>query len=182
MIGLQQRSDPHLPHYSPGQRRPATERASAQAWIFTYRERDFCDYQILCIRSITVVNSRSSRNGATAQPPTGLAFAAVPSLSYSSGEGLEYGGKLFFYQYGDGTPQPYRWHLLVNAARSTEQKQDYYAFLDMPHLWGEGSRLDLRIEYKKFGLEDYYGLGNRPDYHNDATQPKEAGFLAEGVL
>ena len=110
---------------------------------------------------------------------TGLAFAALPSLSYSSGEGWEMGGKLFFYQFGEGKPQPYRWHLLINGARSTEQKEDYYAFLDMPHLWGAGSRLDLRVEYKKFGLEDFYGLGNKTDYRETVTSPANVDFLAE---
>ncbi|HOY43283.1 MAG TPA: BamA/TamA family outer membrane protein [bacterium] len=109
----------------------------------------------------------------------GLAFAAVPSLSYSSGEGWEYGGKLFFYQFGNGESRPYRWHLLLNGARSTEEKQDYYAFVDLPNLWGEGSRLDLRVEYKDFGLDEFYGIGNLPSYRKELTDPDQPGFLDE---
>ncbi len=111
--------------------------------------------------------------------PKGLAFAAVPSLTFSSGEGWEYGGKLFFYQFGKGNIQPYRWHFLLNGAKSTEEKLDVYAFLDMPHIWGPASRLDIRLEYKKFGLEDFYGLGNRPDYRKDVADPEKPDFLSE---
>jgi outer membrane protein assembly factor BamA len=113
------------------------------------------------------------------EAPHGLAVAAVPSLSYSSGEGWEYGGKLFFYQFGEGQIQPYRWHLLINGARSTERKQDYYGFLDMPHLWGEGTRLDLRVEYKDFGLDEFYGLGNLPAYRDEITRSDHPDYLAE---
>ncbi|HOC90495.1 MAG TPA: BamA/TamA family outer membrane protein [bacterium] len=109
----------------------------------------------------------------------GLAFAVVPSLSYSSGEGWEYGGKLFFYQFGDGKIQPYRWHLLINAARSTEEKEDYYAFVDIPHLWGRGSRLDMRVEYKDFGLDEFYGIGNLPEYREEFTEPGGSGYIDE---
>lgn len=112
------------------------------------------------------------------QQQQGLAFAAVPSLSFSSGEGWEYGGKIFLYQYGSGTPRPYRWHLLLNGARSTERKKDYYAFLDIPHLWGTGTRLSLRVEYKDFGLDEFYGLGNLPEYHQAFTSPGDPDFLS----
>lgn len=112
-------------------------------------------------------------------PPQGLAFAAVPSLSYSSGEGWEYGGKLFFYQFGKGNIQPYRWHLLINAAQTTEEKRDVYAFLDMPHIWGPATRMDIKLEYKKFGLEDFYGLGNRPDYRKEVADPEQPDFLSD---
>ncbi len=112
------------------------------------------------------------------QQPQGLAFAVVPSLSFSSGEGWEYGGKTFFYQYGDGSSRPYRWHLLLNGARSTEKKKDYYAFLDMPHLWGPGTRLSLRVEYKDFGLDEYYGLGNQPEYRRAFTDRGDPDFLS----
>lgn len=118
--------------------------------------------------------------GAESTPaPQGLAFAVVPSLSFSSGEGWEYGGKIFLYQYGSVAPRPYRWHLLINGARSTEQKKDYYAFLDMPHLWGPGTRLALRVENKDFGLDEFYGLGNTPDYRKAVTSPADPGFLTK---
>lgn len=116
---------------------------------------------------------------AESHSPRGLAAAAVPNFSYSSGEGWEYGAKFFLYQFGTGTHQPYRWHVEVNAARSTEEKEDYYAFIDMPHIWGENTRFDVRFEYKDFGLDDYYGLGNLPEYYEAWSETHSTAFLVK---
>ncbi len=114
-----------------------------------------------------------------AQPPTGTAVAPIPTLSYSEGEGIEYGGKLFVYHFGDGQRQPYRWSVILNAAKTTREKTDLYLFVDVPHALQDGSRIDVRIEQKNLLLEDYHGLGNHVDYLLDYTQKGNSRFLSE---
>lgn len=109
--------------------------------------------------------------------PKGFAALPVPSLTFSSGEGLEYGGKLFAYQFGDATPRPYQWHMLCNYTKSTKQKTDFYIFADWPHLFGFGTRIDLRLEYKNLMNQDYYGLGNQPEYEKGRSQENDPLFL-----
>jgi outer membrane protein assembly factor BamA len=111
-----------------------------------------------------------------AESPHGFAILPVPSLTYSNDEGVEYGGKLFAYQFGDGSKHPYLWHILMNYTQSTKDKTDFYTFFDLPEIFGPHSRLDVRLEYKIFSAQDYYGLGNQPEYVPERSQPKAPEF------
>lgn len=108
--------------------------------------------------------------------PQGFAALPVPSLTFSSGEGLEYGGKIFAYQFGNAGRQPYEWHVLCNFSKSTKQKTDFYVFVDLPHVFGPGTRMDLRLEYKKLMNQDFYGLGNQPDYQQGYSRKDDPLF------
>jgi len=113
------------------------------------------------------------------ESPHGFTLLPVPSLAYSNGEGMEYGGKLFAYQFGNGSRQPYVWHVLMNYTQSTKDKTDFYLFLDLPEVWGRRSRLDVRFEYKNLSAQDYYGLGNQPRYAPEWSSPDSPGFVSE---
>jgi outer membrane protein assembly factor BamA len=116
--------------------------------------------------------------GMAAESPRGFAILPVPSLSYSNDEGVEYGGKIFAYQFGDGRTHPYLWHVLLNLTTSTKDKTDFYTFFDVPDFCGPRSRLDVRFEYKNLAAQDYYGLGNQPEYVPQRSRPDSPSFIS----
>jgi len=134
----------------------------------------FRNYLLLALLSIGGI-CRPIRAG----QPTGTAVAPVPSLSYSQGEGVEFGGKIFVYHFGDGSIQPYRWSTIFNAARTTRDKTDLYIFTDLPQMFGANSRLDFRIDYKDLQLENYYGLGNHTAYRPEFTDRTDPSYRSE---
>jgi outer membrane protein assembly factor BamA len=118
-------------------------------------------------------------SGMAAESPRGFALLPVPSLTYSNDEGVEYGGKIFAYQFGDGRRHPYLWHMLMNYTKSTKDKTDFYTFFDLPDILGPRSRLDVRLEYKNLSAQDYYGLGNQPQYAPQRSLPEDSDFISD---
>ncbi|MBN1478834.1 BamA/TamA family outer membrane protein [candidate division KSB1 bacterium] len=102
---------------------------------------------------------------------TGFHIAGLPNASYKDGEGYAVGGNLFFYQYGDGRKKPYAWNSTLAFKMSTEGMLSTYLFMDVPHIMGAHSRFNFYVELKRYLVDDYYGLGNRPDYHPDYLDP-----------
>ena len=96
---------------------------------------------------------------------TGFHIAGIPNFSYKDGEGFAAGGNLFFFQYVDGRIDPYRWNTTIGFKMSTEGQISSYVFLDIPQVLGDNSRFNLYVEYKRYLVDDYYGLGNKPDYN-----------------
>lgn len=107
----------------------------------------------------------------TAEQYTGFRFAALPNASYKDGEGYAAGGNLFFFQYGDGRKNPYVWNSTLAFKMSTEGMLSTYLFFDVPQIMGARSRLNFYIELKRYLVDDYYGLGNNPDYNPDYLDP-----------
>ncbi len=110
---------------------------------------------------------------------TGLSIAGLPTLAYSSGEGLQYGGRAFLYQYGDGSVQPYKWNLVMNYSVTTEQRRDIFVFWDVPEIIGPNSRFDIFFDSKRFVYDDYLGIGNDIDYHREFKEADDALFIDE---
>ncbi len=109
----------------------------------------------------------------------GFHFAALPSASYKDGEGLSLGGNLFFFQYGSGQTTPYLWGLVAGYKQSTKGTISSDVFLDMPNRLGENSRLGVYIEYKRYLLDEYYGLGNDTAYRPEFTYPDHPEFRSD---
>lgn len=96
---------------------------------------------------------------------TGFHAAALPYASYKDGEGYAGGGNLYFYQYGNGLKSPYVWNTIFGFKLSTEGAVSSYFFLDMPQMFGNKSRFNFYVEYKSYLMDDFYGLGNDPEYN-----------------
>ncbi|MBN1560323.1 BamA/TamA family outer membrane protein [candidate division KSB1 bacterium] len=110
---------------------------------------------------------------------TGFHIAGLPYASYKDGEGFAAGGNLFFFQYGDGNIHPYKWNTTLSAKMSTEGMLSTYLFLDVPQIVGNNSRLNIYLEYKRLLVDDYYGLGNDPDYNPDYLEPDNPQYRDE---
>ncbi len=98
---------------------------------------------------------------------TGFHAAALPYASYKDGEGYAGGGNLYFYQYGDGLRSPYVWNTIFGFKLSTEGAISSYFFLDKPNIFSDNSRFNFYVEYKSYLVDDFYGLGNNPEYNLD---------------
>lgn len=117
--------------------------------------------------------------GYSQQPPTGLSLAGLPNLSYSSDEGIQYGGRVFLYQYGKGKIDPYKWNLVFNFTWTTKQRRDFFLFFDVPQIFGKNSRFDVYLDSKRFIYDDYYGLGNNNSYETAFTEEGNYRFINE---
>ena len=113
------------------------------------------------------------------EPPTGITFAGLPTMSYSSGEGLSYGGRLFMYQYGKGDKNPYEYTVSFNLTQSTKNRVDLFLFLDVPHILGPDTRFDLYMEYRKLVYDDFYGIGNDIVYNRGLKEPDSPDYIDE---
>ena len=114
-----------------------------------------------------------------AEPMTGTSVAGLPSVSFSSGEGFEYGARLYLYQYGDGSISPFKWNLVTNFSQTTEQRRDVFLFLDIPRIIGRDSRFDIYFDHKKFTYDDYFGVGNNNVYDKDLKDDTSPQFIDE---
>ena len=116
---------------------------------------------------------------AAGEKPTGLVVAGLPNISYKSDQGFQYGVKGYVIQYGDGIRHPYKWNLAINATKTTKNQTETYLFLDMPQVFGPGTRMDFYLAYKNYQKDNYYGLGNFAEYELEFIQPASALFLSE---
>ncbi len=112
----------------------------------------------------------------TAAPYTGFRIAGLPNASYNDGEGFAAGGNLYFYQYGGGRRSPYVWNTILSFKTSTQGMISSNFFLDVPNVIGNNSRFNLYVEYKRYIVDDFYGLGNAPDVNPDYSDPNAADF------
>ncbi len=106
----------------------------------------------------------------------GLTGIGLPGLAYRDGEGFEYGAAAFLFQYGKGDLQPYIWTVSINGSRTTKDRIDLSLQFDSPHFLTPGSRFDVLIEYKRFIYDDFYGIGNQPDYRSEFTEEGNNNF------
>ncbi len=113
------------------------------------------------------------------EQPTGLSLAGLPDLSYSSGEGFQYGGRLFLYQYGNGKINPYKWNLVFNFTWTTKQRRDLFLFFDVPQIFGKNSRFDIYLDSKRFIYDDFFGVGNNNVYERAYKEEASDSFINE---
>lgn len=117
-----------------------------------------------------------SANGQEEKQYQGFTGIGLPGLAYREGEGFEYGAAAFLFQYGKGDLQPYIWNLSINGSRTTKDRIDLSLQFDSPHFLRRSSRFDLLIEYKRFIYDDFYSLGNQPDYQAEFTEKQSSNF------
>ena len=110
---------------------------------------------------------------------TGLHTALLPSASYKDGEGLAAGGQIYFFQYADGAILPYKWAATLSAKMSNQGAVSSTLFFDMPNILGSNRRLFFYVEFNRTLLDNFYGLGNNPDFDPNYTDPAHANFKHE---
>lgn len=109
-------------------------------------------------------------------PATGFQIAGLPNASYKDGEGFAGGANLFFFQYGDGRVAPYNWSTKFAFKLSTEGLFAAEIFYDRLNVLGDNSRFTIYAEFKRYTVDDYYGLGNATANYPDFIDPAQPAY------
>lgn len=89
---------------------------------------------------------------------TGWTFGALPILAYDSDLGVEYGGLVNFYYYGDGKTYPnYHQSLYAEVSHYTKGNDIKRCFFDSPNLL-PGIRLTSDMSYCVNRATDFFGF------------------------
>jgi outer membrane protein assembly factor BamA len=102
--------------------------------------------------------------------PTGHSINGLPALNYDADEGYGYGAIVQYYDYGDGTAEPYRFSLQPTLFFTTRGRRDATLFLDAPHLLPSGWRLGAQLAREQQLTAPYYGVGNNTVSLESATK------------
>ncbi|HUX53958.1 MAG TPA: BamA/TamA family outer membrane protein [Williamwhitmania sp.] len=108
---------------------------------------------------------------------TGWTFGALPVIAYDSDLGLEYGGLVNFYYYGDGTTYPvYRQSIYAEVSRYTKGSGINRLFYDSKYLI-PGVRVTADMSYLTDKAADFYGFNGYEAAYNQAWTDDAAGNL-----
>lgn len=109
----------------------------------------------------------------------GLVPAGLPNISYGSDQGLQYGGSLYLYQYGNGSIKPYQWSIILDCTWTTKHQQDIFFFLDVPEIFGKNTRFDICLDSQRYIYYDYYGVGNNNTIIENFNNKDHPEFINE---
>ncbi len=99
---------------------------------------------------------------------TGWTFGALPVVAYDSDLGLEYGGLVNFYYYGDGTTYPvYRHSIYAEVSRYTKGSGINRLFYDSRYLI-PGIRVTADLSYLTDKAADFYGFNGYESAYNES--------------
>lgn len=97
---------------------------------------------------------------------TGWNFGALPTITYNSDLGLQYGALVNLYQYGDGSIYPGYYHsLYAEVSRFTKGSGIYRFFYDSKHLI-PNIRLTSDFAYLPDQALDFYGFNGTSAMYN----------------
>jgi len=97
---------------------------------------------------------------------TSWTFGALPVIAYDSDLGLEYGGLVNFYYYGDGTTYPtYRQSIYAEVSRYTKGSGINRLFYDSKYLI-PGIRVTADMSYLTDKAADFYGFNGYETTYN----------------
>ncbi len=112
------------------------------------------------------INSFAQKDTKEDSVKTGLNFGALPTITYDSDFGLQYGGMVNLYFYGDGTTYPeYRHSLYMEVSRFTKGSGINRLFYDSKYLI-PGIRLTADMSYLTEQALPFYGFNGAEAIYN----------------
>jgi len=94
-----------------------------------------------------------------AKTPTGLSFGALPTISFDADLGLQYGGLVNLFDYGDGSIYPgYKHSIKMEISRYTRGSGINQLFYDSKYLLPNHIRLTADLSYLTEKGLDFYGF------------------------
>ncbi|MEO8622047.1 MAG: BamA/TamA family outer membrane protein [bacterium] len=111
---------------------------------------------------------------------TGHSINGLPALNFDADEGFGYGAIGQYYDYGDGSADPYRFSLQPTLFLTTRGRRDATLFLDAPHLLPNGWRLGAQVAREQQLAAPYYGVGNASQSIESATKGANPYFYRFG--
>lgn len=95
------------------------------------------------------------------KPDPKWVVAGLPIANYSTVTGIGYGGfASVVHTEVEGSPDPYKARLAVQAFWTTKKYQDHNLRFDFPSILGSKFRVDGVVGYERWKESPYYGAGN----------------------
>jgi len=111
----------------------------------------------------------------------GITFGLIPTVSYSSDLGIQYGGMVTFYNYGDGSTYPKYRHLLrMEVSRYTKGTGTNQIFFDSDKLFRKRTiRLTSDLSYLTEKALDFYGFNGAMTIFNMAfSDDQDSNYIS----
>jgi hypothetical protein len=89
----------------------------------------------------------------------GRHFAALPLVNFDSDDGIGYGAKAAFFNYGEGD-KPYDSQLAYQIFFTTKHVQHHEIYLDFPHVHDGPWRIEMKAKYDRYLFSNWFGAGN----------------------
>lgn len=110
----------------------------------------------MVILAITTINAQNDKE--SKETKTGWNFGALPTITYNSDLGLQYGGLINLYDYGDGKVYPTYYHsIYAEVSHFTKGSGIYRLFYDSKYLI-PNIRFTGDISYLPDEALDFYGF------------------------
>lgn len=115
-------------------------------------------------------NGLRAQDSLPANVKTGWNFGALPTITYNSDLGLQYGALVNIFQYGDGTIYPEYYHsFYAEVSRYTKGSGIYRFFYDSKHLI-PGIRLTTDFVYLPDKALDFFGFNGYQSVYNKSWE------------
>ncbi len=120
-------------------------------------------------------NINDSTGGNLENKIDGWTFGTIPAVSFNSDIGIQYGGVVNFFYYGDGATYPKYWHsLYLEWSRTTKGSGINQLIFDSDSLI-PNVRTFIETSYLTENLLDFYGFNGfqsfyNPDFENTAHE------------
>ena len=136
-------------------------------------------YTILFLSIVLLSNTGFSQKAKKDSVKTGLNLGALPTITYDSDFGLQYGGMVNFYFYGDGSTYPqYRHSIYTEISRFTKGSGINRLFYDSKYLI-PGIRLTADVSYLTEQALPFYGFnGAEAVYNKDWEDDQSNDYIS----
>ena len=108
---------------------------------------------------------------------SGLGWAGLPLLNFSTDSGVGYGARLALYDYGQNQ-KPYRYSLTAQFFQTTRGEMNHRLIFDAPRFRGSRWRIDGEIQLHGDRFTPWYGLGGTVEYEEDVNTCDDRDALA----
>lgn len=131
--------------------------------------------------SLLLLCSTQAQDNNNENVRTGWTFGALPSVSFDTDLGFQYGALTNIYYFGDGTTYPEYLHsFYVEAAYTTKQYGIFRMSYDSKYLIPD-YRISLDMAYLPDAMSDFYGFnGYQSHFHKDYIDPKSDMYISRG--
>jgi hypothetical protein len=134
---------------------------------------------LFCVLSTTVAFAQNEKKASEEEKKeikTGWTFGALPTITYSSDLGFQYGALTNIYYYGDGEQYPdYRHSIYAEMSRYTKGSGINRLFYDSKYLI-KNMRVTFDISYLTEQANDFYGSNGYESKYNAAWQTNDDDF------
>lgn len=104
-----------------------------------------------------------------AKTPTGFSFGALPTITFDADLGLQYGGLVNVFDYGDGSTYPgYKHMVKMEISRYTRGSGVNQLFYDSKYLLPNKIRFTADLSYLTEKSLDFYGFNGYQSIYNNS--------------